>query len=56
MTESQNSMFHDFSMTIFIFQVFHSPWEPCDIVLSWGICQVCLTIDLEEGRGFALYL
>ena len=36
MTESQNSMtfgqffmFHDFSMTIFIFQVFQSLWEPC---------------------------
>ena len=29
MTFCQFLMFHDFSMTIFILQVFQSLWEPC---------------------------
>ena len=40
MTKSTNSMtfakcfmFHDFSMTTFIFQVFQSLWEPCICLL-----------------------
>ena len=38
MTFGQFFMFHDFSMTIFIFQVFQSPWEPRSKVLQagWG--------------------
>ena len=29
MTFGQFFVFNDFTMTIFIFQIFQSPWEPC---------------------------
>ena len=56
MTESQNSMtfdkivmFHDFSMIIFIVQVFQSPWEPCYFPLFSET-----DFDQKKEKGFIM--